>query len=69
MKDEMENKKEVKEIEIIPDLNLWILKSDAYKIINDYILNAEAYKFDKNTLLILRQIKSRISKGEIRKYD
>jgi hypothetical protein len=62
-------KKEEKKIEIVPDLDLWILKGDVYKIINDYIMNADIYKYNNETILTLRQIKRRIANGEVRKYE
>lgn len=62
-------KEEKEQKDIVPNLDIWILKTDVYKIINDYIMNIDAYRFDKETLLILRQIKRRISNGEIRKYE
>jgi len=58
-----------KETMVIPDLNTWILKEDVYKIINDYIINQSTHVLDKDTLLILRQIKKRIANGEVRLYE
>ena len=58
-----------KEENIIPDLNTWILKEDVYKIVNDYIINQNTHVLNKETLLILRQIKKRIANGEVRLYE